>query len=93
MSELFAKKRQEAEKALANQPKTAGPSSNDVEDRKARLLAQRDALRKEEEKKREEQLVEFNSKTETKEDLFTELKKMDAGLEQKRKEKENEKRL
>lgn len=51
MSELFAKKRMEAEKALADK-KPTGPSTNEVEDRKARLLAQRDALRKAKEQKR-----------------------------------------
>lgn len=66
---------------------------NDAEERKARLLAQRDAIRKAKEEKRKEQLEEFNAKTETKEDLFAELKKMDASLEQKRKEKEQKQRL
>jgi len=57
------------------------------------LLAQRDALRKVKEEKRKEQLEEFNSKTETKEDLFAELKKMDDNIEVKKKEKENKQRL
>lgn len=78
----------ETEKALANK-KPGGPSSSEIEDRKARLLAQRDALRKAKEEKRKEELEEFKAKTETKEDLFAELKKMDETLEQKKKEKEN----
>lgn len=53
MSELFAKKREETEKALKDK-KTTGPSTNDIEDRKTRLLAQRDALRKAKEEKRKE---------------------------------------
>jgi hypothetical protein len=40
-----------AEKKL-EEAKTSGPSKNDVEDRKARLLAQRDLLRKQKEEKR-----------------------------------------
>lgn len=38
MSELFAKKRQEAEKALEER-KTSGPNDNEVAARKARLQA------------------------------------------------------
>lgn len=76
MSELFAQKRMETEKALANK-KPGAPSTTEIEDRKARLLAQRDALRKAKEEKRKEELEEFKAKTETKEDLFAELKKMD----------------
>lgn len=92
MSELFAQKRRETEKAL-EEKKSNAPSNTEIEDRKARLLAQRDALRKAKEQKRQEQLEEFKAKTETKEDLFAELKKMDANLEQKKKEKEHKQRL
>lgn len=48
MSELMAFKRQQTEKKLeeAKAAQGTGPSKNDVEDRKARLLAQRDLLRK-----------------------------------------------
>jgi hypothetical protein len=47
------------------------------------LLAQRDLLRKQKEAKRQEELQEFKAKTETKEDLFSELKKMDEGIKKK----------
>jgi len=78
MKELFEQKRIAAEKELkiANQNKT-GPSKSEMEERKARLLANRDLLRKQKEEKRQSQLEEFKQKTETKDDLFTELKKMD----------------
>lgn len=79
MKELFEKKRIEAEKKL-EEAKVTGPSKKDVDDRKARLLAQRDLLRKQKEAKRQEELKEFKAKTETKEDLFSELKKMDDNL-------------
>ena len=48
MSELMAQKRAEKEKKLeeAKAAQGTGPSKTDVEDRKARLLAQRDLLRK-----------------------------------------------
>ena len=51
-----------------------------MEDRKVRLRAQRDQLRKAQEAKRQEELAEFQAKTETKSDLFAELKSMDANL-------------
>ncbi len=44
MKELFEKKRIDAEKRL-EEAKISGPSKNEVEERKARLLAQRDLLR------------------------------------------------
>lgn len=54
MAELAAKKRAEAEKKIeeAKASQGTGPSKSDVEDRKARLLAQRDLLRKQKEEKR-----------------------------------------
>jgi hypothetical protein len=51
-----------------------------MEERKARLRAQRDQLRKAQEEKRQQELQEFQAKTETKSDLFAELKSMDANL-------------
>ena len=44
MKELFEKKRLAAEKALEEQK--GKPNQQEMEDRKARLLAQRDLLRK-----------------------------------------------
>lgn len=52
MQELFAKKRAEAEKALLEKTQSGKPSNQEVEDRKARLLAQRDMLKKQKEEKR-----------------------------------------
>lgn len=87
MSELFAKKRTEREKQIEEQKMK---SNNDVEDRKARLLAQRDLLRKQKEDKRQEELKAFNAKTETKEGLFNELKNIDAQIDEKKKKKDEE---
>lgn len=96
MSELFAKKRAEAEAALAEKGNKA-PQEDEVAARKARLLAQRDLLRKQKEEKRQQELEMFNKKTETKEDLFTELKRMDDDVklkaEAKKKEEEAARRL
>ena len=79
MKELFEKKRIEAEKKL-EEAKTTDPTKNEVEERKASLLAQRNLVRKQKEAKRQEELELFKAKTETKEDLFSELKKMDENL-------------
>ena len=50
MAELFEQKRKAAEKKLEEaKTKPDGPSKSDIEDRKARLLAQRDLLRKQKE--------------------------------------------
>lgn len=48
MKELFEKKRIEAEKKL-EEAKVSGPSQSEKDERKARLLAQRDLLRKQKE--------------------------------------------
>ena len=46
MKELFEKKRLEAEKALEEMKEgNKGPNNSEIEERKARLLAQRDKLR------------------------------------------------
>jgi hypothetical protein len=78
MKELFEQKRLAAEKAL-EEAKEQGKIENN-EERKNRLLAQRDLLRKAKEHKRQEELEEFNKKTETKTDLFAELKRMDENM-------------
>jgi hypothetical protein len=92
MKELFEKKRIDAEKKL-EEAKTSGPTKSEVEDRKARLLAQRDLLRKQKEEKRQEELETFKAKTETKEDLFSELKKMDDNIVKKQDDAEAARRL
>lgn len=94
MSELFAQKRKAMEEKLAKGPGDKGkPSESEVAERKAKLLAQRDALRKQKEAKRQEELEMFNQKTETKEDLFNELKKMDSQVKEKQQKAEQERRL
>lgn len=85
MKELFEKKRIDAEKKL-EEAKIAGPTINEKEERKARLLAQRDLLRAQKEAKRQEELQTFKAKTETKEDLFSELKRMDENIKPKQDE-------
>mmetsp|Transcript_1494 Transcript_1494/g.2633 ORF Transcript_1494/g.2633 Transcript_1494/m.2633 type:complete len:142 (+) Transcript_1494:1252-1677(+) len=53
MKELFEKKRLENEKKLKEaQGKSSGPSKSEVEERKARLLAARDLMRKKKEEER-----------------------------------------
>lgn len=79
MAELFRQKTEKSEKAIEASGKS-GPSNTEMEDRKARLIAQRDALRKAKEEKRQQELTEFKAKTETKDNLFSELKKMDNQL-------------
>ena len=61
-------------------------SEQEVAERKAKLLAQRDLLRKMKEQKYQEELTDFNSKTETKGDLFGELSKMDKEMKVKQEE-------
>ena len=80
MAEIAAAKRKETEEAIEAAKAKGVPSDSEVEQRKARLRAQRDALRKAQEEKRQKELADFNVKTETKSDLFSELKKMDANL-------------
>lgn len=55
MAELFRQKTAKNEAAM-EEGKVSGPSKSDVQDRKARLMAQRDALRKAKEQKRQEEL-------------------------------------
>ena len=53
MKELFEKKRLENEKKLQEaHGKSNGPSKSEVEERKARLLAARDLMRKKKEEER-----------------------------------------
>lgn len=54
-----------------------------MEDRKARLKAQRDLLVKQKQEKREKELGEFNEKTKNKDDLHKELLEMDKILKSK----------
>ena len=51
MAELFKQKTLATEKAIADGG-TSGPNNTDLQDRKARLIAQRDALKKQKEEKR-----------------------------------------
>ena len=55
-SELLKRKRTQTEKAIEEQKSTGKPGQQDMEDRKARLMAQRDLLRKQKEDKRQAQL-------------------------------------
>lgn len=101
MSELFKQKTMETEKLLESKTTDVGGkgklSEQEVLDRKARLQANRDKLRKIQEDKRQQELEEFKSKTETKSDLFNELKKMDdnmkSNISSMKKDVDNERRL
>ena len=77
MAEALRQKRLATEKALEEQKASGKPGQQEIDDRKARLMAQRDLLRKQKEEKRQAQLEEFKQKTETKEDLYAELKRLD----------------
>lgn len=96
MAELFRQKTEAAEKAI-NDTTGKGPNQTDVQERKARLLAQRDRLRQIQDEKRKQELEDFNKKTETKSDLFSELKKIDetvkADFNRTKADVENERRL
>ena len=65
-------------------------SEQEIAERKAKLLAQRDLLRKVKEQKRQEELETFNAKTETKGDLFNELSRMDNELKSKQDEEKKD---
>ena len=64
MLQVMQDKRAATEAALAaqmaNQPAQAQPTGETVEERKARLKAQRDMLRKIKEEKRQQELSDFN---------------------------------
>lgn len=95
MAELFKRKAEEAEKAI-NENQGKGPNADDVKERKERLRAQRDKLRQIQQQNREEELQAFKEKTQTKSDLFSELKKIDEAAKEnfnKFKEDENSRRL
>jgi len=76
MSELFRAKRQATQKKI--EENSMLPES--VEDRTARLKAQRDFLMKQKKAEREQELIDFNKKVESTDndnDLFEEFKRMD----------------
>lgn len=73
MAEVFAEKRKQTTQQIEEEK--SGPES--VEERKARLLAQRDKIREAKKKQMQEELSAFNEKTKTKDSLFDELKKID----------------
>lgn len=72
MAEVLKAKRAEQD---AREESKGGPET--VEERKARLMAQRDAMREAKKKQMAEELVEFNQKTKTQEGLYEELRKID----------------
>lgn len=74
-------KRLQQERELEEAKSKAGEKQESVEERKARLAAQRDLLRKQMEEKRQQELVDFNKRLETKagDDLYSQFKKMDQG--------------
>ena len=63
MAEIMKAKREEAERRIEEQKQQ--PERESVEQRKARLLAQRDALREAKKRERQQELEQFNSKTTT----------------------------
>lgn len=75
MAEAARAKREQTEKAID----ASKNQQESVEERKARLLAQRDLLREHKKKQMAAELEQFNAKTKTKDSLYSELKKMDEG--------------
>lgn len=76
MAEVLKAKREQAERLL-EESKQANSGPESVEARKARLLAQRDALREAKKKQMAQELADFNAKTTTKDNLYDELKRID----------------
>lgn len=77
MMEVMRAKRQATEKQL-EEKKGEQPGAETIEERKARLKAQRDLLREMKNKERAQELADFNEKTKTKDNLYEELRKMDS---------------
>ena len=85
MLEVMREKREKAERENAEKKKELGigEGGETVEQRKARLLAQRDLLRKAKQEKREQELKEFNEKMGLQDgsvgqkSLFEQFKKLD----------------
>ena len=75
MQEIMQAKRQQTEAQIASAKQQPGVES--VEERKARLQAQRDLLREHKKKQMQQELIDFNQKTNNKDTLFKELKEMD----------------
>ena len=60
MLQVMQDKRKATEAAI-EEKKSAAPTGESIEERKARLAAQRDMLRKIKEEKRQQELAEFNN--------------------------------
>lgn len=87
MAEVLRAKRAEQD---AKEESKGGTET--VEQRKARLMAQRDAIREAKKKQMAEELVEFNQKTKTQEGLYEELRKIDDKTKQSQNDAELERR-
>ncbi len=74
MAEVLKAKREQTEKVIEEAKQVES-----VAERKARLLAQRDLLREHKKKQMAQELSDFNEKTKTKDNLYSELKKIDEG--------------
>ena len=86
MAEIIAAKNAQLDRQLEEQKSQVVPQSVKPEDdRKARLLAQRDLLRKQKQEKMQQELQEFKAKTTNKNNLFDELKKIDNELKEREK--------
>lgn len=76
MQEILKAKREQTQ-ALIEETKSQPAGQETVEARKARLQAQRDLLREHKKKQMAKELEDFNKKTSNKDNLYSELKKMD----------------
>ena len=77
MMEVMRAKREATEKLVEEQKANSANLPESIEDRQKRLKAQRDLLRKMKDNERAKELEEFNAKTQTKGNLYDELKKID----------------
>ena len=79
MAEVMRDKRAKQDKDLEEAKTRVDNKPESIEERKARLAAQRDMLRKQMEEKRQQELSDFNKRLEEKpsEDLYGAFKKMD----------------
>ena len=79
MQEILRQKRLQTEQALEEQKKNQATNAQEtLEERQARLKANRDLLKMHKKKEREDELNEFNSKIRNQGDLYEELKNLDA---------------
>lgn len=79
MQEVMKAKKQQTEAQIEE---SKGNGLETVEQRKARLMAQRDLLREHKKKQMAQELADFNEKANNKANLYSELKNLDENKKQ-----------